>query len=122
LQRIFLAEALASNPEMLLLDEPLSNLDIRRARVLVELINNVVRTRNVTALLVAHDINPLLPFLDNVIYIAYGKVATGKPEDVLTSDRLSALYGVNVEVLRDSKGNVAILSSEDYCGNYCEGT
>jgi zinc/manganese transport system ATP-binding protein len=122
LQRIFLAEALVSNPEMLLLDEPLSNLDIRRARVLVELVNNVVRTRNVTALLVAHDINPLLPFLDNVIYVAYGRVATGKPKDVLTSERLTALYGVPVEVLRDSKGNVAILSNEDYCGNYCEGT
>ena len=122
LQRIFLAEALVSNPEMLLLDEPLSNLDIRRARVLVELVNNVVRTRNVTALLVAHDINPLLPFLDNVIYVAYGKVATGKPKDVLTSERLTALYGVQVEVLRDSKGNVAILSNEDYSGNYCEGT
>ena len=120
LQRIFLAEALVSNPDVLLLDEPLSNLDIRRAKELVALVNEVVRSRNVTAFLVAHDINPLLPFLDNVIYIAYGKVATGKPKEVLTSERLTSLYGVNVEVMRDSKGNVAIIGTEDYCGNFCK--
>ncbi|HMF32022.1 MAG TPA: ATP-binding cassette domain-containing protein [Candidatus Lokiarchaeia archaeon] len=119
LQKIFLAEALVSNPDILLLDEPLSNLDIRRARELVQLVDNVVRTRGVTALLVAHDINPLLPYLDNVIYIAYGKVATGKPEEVLTSESLTALYGVNVEVMRDSKGNVAIIGTEDACWDAC---
>ncbi|HML03911.1 MAG TPA: metal ABC transporter ATP-binding protein [Candidatus Bathyarchaeia archaeon] len=111
LQRIFLAEALVSNPEVLLLDEPLSNLDIRRGRDLVQLIDSVVRKRNVTAFLVAHDINPLLPFLDNVIYIANGKVATGKPKEVLTSECLSALYEIPIEVLHDSKGNIAIIGS-----------
>jgi zinc/manganese transport system ATP-binding protein len=111
LQRIFLAEALVSNPRILLLDEPLSNLDIGRGRELVQLINSVVRSRNVTAFLVAHDINPLLPFLDNVIYIANGKVATGRPKDVLTSECLTALYGVQVEVMHDSKGNVAIIGT-----------
>ena len=117
LQRIFLAEALVSNPEILLLDEPLSNLDIRRARELVQLVNKVVRLRNVTALLVAHDINPLLPYLDKVVYMANGKAATGKPKDVLTSDSLSALYGVPIEVIRDSRGNVAIIGIEDHHGD-----
>jgi len=111
LQRIFLAEALVGNPEVLLLDEPLSSLDIRRSRELVQLINGIVRSRGVTAFLVAHDINPLLPFLDNVIYIANGKVAVGTPEEVLNSECLSSLYGVHVEVIRDSKGNVAIIGS-----------
>lgn len=113
LQRIFLAEALVSNPEILLLDEPLSNLDIRRSEELVKLVNSVVRSRNVSAFLVAHDINPLLPFLDDVIYIANGKVATGTPRDVFTSERLSALYGIPIEVVRDSKGNVAIIGAAD---------
>ncbi len=114
LQRVFLAEALVSNPDILLLDEPLSNLDIRREKELLQLVNNVVQSRNVTALLIAHNINPLLPFLDKVIYIANGKVATGKPKEVLTSERLSALYGVHIEVLRDSRGNIAIVGVEDY--------
>ncbi|MDE1830161.1 MAG: ABC transporter ATP-binding protein, partial [Thaumarchaeota archaeon] len=117
LQRIFLAEALVSNPEILLLDEPLSNLDIRRAKELVQLVNKVVRSRNVTALLVAHDINPLLPYLDKVVYMANGKAATGKPKDVLTSESLSALYGVQIEVIRDSRGNVAIIGIEDHHGD-----
>ncbi|HJT10542.1 MAG TPA: ATP-binding cassette domain-containing protein [Candidatus Nitrosotalea sp.] len=117
LQRIFLAEALVSNPEILLLDEPLSNLDIRRAKELVQLVNKVVRSRNVTALLVAHDINPLLPFLDKVVYMANGKVAIGKPKDVLTSESLTALYGVHIEVIRDSRGNVAIIGIEDHHGD-----
>lgn len=117
LQRIFLAEALVSNPEMLLLDEPLSNLDIRRIKDLVGLMNMVVKSRNVTAFLVAHDINPLIQFLDKVIYIANGKVATGTPEEVLTSKRLSALYGTRVEVLRDSRGNIVVAGAEDYHGD-----
>jgi zinc/manganese transport system ATP-binding protein len=117
LQRIFLAEALVSNPDILLLDEPLSSLDIRRAKELVQLINGVVRSRNVTALLVAHDINPLLPYLDKVVYIANGKVATGRPKEVLTSERLSALFDVHVEVIRDSRGNVAIIGIEDHHGD-----
>jgi zinc/manganese transport system ATP-binding protein len=113
LQRIFLAEALVSEPTLLLLDEPLSDLDMRREKELLQLINGVVRSRNVTALLIAHNINPLLPYLDKVVYIANGKVATGTPKEVLTSASLSALFGVQVEVLRDSRGNIAIVGIED---------
>lgn len=117
LQRIFLAEALVSNPDILLLDEPLSNLDLKRETELLHLINDAVRSRGVTALLVAHNINPLLPHLDKVVYIANGKVATGKPSEVLTSESLSALYGIQVEVLRDPHGNVAIIGVEEHHGD-----
>jgi zinc/manganese transport system ATP-binding protein len=117
LQRIYLAEALVSKPDVLLLDEPLSNLDIRRTKELAGLINRVVKARNVAAFLVAHDINPLIPFLDKVIYIANGKVATGKPEEVLTSKSLTALYGTRVEVLRDSRDNIVVVGGEDRHGD-----
>jgi zinc/manganese transport system ATP-binding protein len=113
LQRIFLAEALVAHPEMLLLDEPLANLDLRRAKELVELVHTLVRTRHVTTLLVAHDINPLIRCLDKVIYVANGRVATGPPAEVLTTESLSALYGVPVEVLKDSRGNLVIVGGED---------
>jgi zinc/manganese transport system ATP-binding protein len=116
LQRIFLAEALVGKPDILLLDEPLSNLDIRRETELLHLVNNVVRTDGVTALLIAHNINPLLPHLDKVIYVANGKVATGTPNQVLTSKSLSDLYGIEVEVLRDPHGNVAIIGIEEHHG------
>jgi zinc/manganese transport system ATP-binding protein len=118
LQRVFLAEALVSDPHLLLLDEPLSNLDIRREQELVQVIHNVVRSRDVTALLIAHNINPLLPVLDKVIYIANGKVAIGKPDDVLTSESLSSLYGIQVEVLRGSQGQIAIIGTEENQHHY----
>lgn len=117
LQRIFLAEALVGNPDILLLDEPLSNLDLKGEIELLHLINNAVRSRGVTALLVAHNINPLLPHLDKVVYIANGKVATGKPSEILTSESLSALYGIQVEVLQDPHGNVAIIGVEEHHGD-----
>ncbi|MCI4330665.1 MAG: metal ABC transporter ATP-binding protein [Thermoplasmata archaeon] len=116
LQRIFLAEAMIGHPEMLLLDEPLSNLDLRRSRDLVALVSRLVRSRNVTTLLVAHDINPLIQCLDKVIYIANGRMATGSPDTVLTSETLSALYGVPVEVLRDSRNNLVIVGGEESGG------
>lgn len=117
LQRIFLAEALVSNPDLLLLDEPLSNLDLKRETDMLHLVNDVVRSRGVTVLLIAHNINPLLPHLDKVMYIANGKVATGKPSEVLTSETLTALYGLQVEVLRDPHGNVAIIGVEEHHGD-----
>jgi zinc/manganese transport system ATP-binding protein len=113
LQRIFLAEALIGRPDLLLLDEPLANLDMRRESNFVQLINKVVRERNVTVLLIAHNINPLLPVLDRVIYVANGKVTNGKPSEVLTSKSLTDLYGIPIEVLKDSHGRIAIIGMDE---------
>ena len=113
LQRIFLAEALIGKPDLLLLDEPLANLDMRREANFVQLIDSVVRTRNVTVLLIAHNINPLLPVLDRVIYVANGRVTTGKPSEVLTSETLTDLYGIPIEVLKDSRGRIAIVGMDE---------
>ncbi len=113
LQRVFLAQALVGSPEVLLLDEPLSNLDIRRENNLVQLVHKVVREQGVTALLIAHDLNPLLPVLDRIMYIVNGRVATGTPGEVITSESLSRLYGAPIEVLRDSRGRLAVLGIEE---------
>jgi zinc/manganese transport system ATP-binding protein len=113
LQRVFLAQALAGNPELLLLDEPLANLDIRREGEMVQLIERIVKSRDVTVLLIAHNINPLLPVLDRVMYVANGRVATGEPGAVLNSESLSKLYDAPVEVLRDSRGRIAIIGAEE---------
>ena len=112
LKRIFLAEALVGDPDLLLLDEPLANLDIRREANFVRLINDVVRSRGVTALLIAHDINPLLPVLDRVVYFANGRVSNGKPSEILNSKALTELYGMPVEVVKDSHGRIAVVGME----------
>jgi len=113
LQRIFLAEALIGKPDLLLLDEPLANLDMRRESNFVQLINDVVRSRGVTVLLIAHNINPLLPVLDRVIYVANGRVTNGKPSEVLTSKSLTDLYGIPIEVVKDSHGRIAIIGMDE---------
>ena len=105
--------SLVGEPDLLLLDEPLANLDIRRESDFVQLINNVVRSRGVTVLLIAHNINPLLPVLDQVLYVANGQVTNGKPSEVLNSEQLTKLYGIPVEVLKDSYGRIAIIGIEE---------
>jgi len=113
LQRIFLAEALIGKPDLLLLDEPLANLDMRREADFAQLINRVVRERGVTALLIAHNINPLLSLLDRVIYVANGRITTGTPAEVLNSKVLTDLYGIPIEVLKDSHGRIVIVGMDE---------
>ncbi|MFI5270853.1 MAG: metal ABC transporter ATP-binding protein [Candidatus Saccharimonadales bacterium] len=113
LQRVFLAQALIGKPDLLLLDEPLANLDIRRETQLIRLIHSVAKDQNIAVLLIAHDINPLLPVVDRIIYIANGKVASGRTGEIITSKRLSQLYGAPIEVLSDSKGRLAVLGVEE---------
>lgn len=98
-QRLLIAQALLTNPRILLLDEPLASLDIARQQDIVNLVGNVCRSRGVTVLLVAHDINPLLPVLDRIIYIANGQSLIGTPDEVITSANLSRLYNAPVEVV-----------------------
>jgi zinc/manganese transport system ATP-binding protein len=98
-QRLLIAQALLSKPQLLLLDEPLASLDIAHEREIVSLIQRVSRTRSMTVLLVAHDVNPLLSSLHQVLYIAHGHTALGPPEDVITSSTLSRLYNAPVEVV-----------------------
>jgi zinc/manganese transport system ATP-binding protein len=111
-QRLLLAQALAGRPEMLLLDEPLASLDLRNQVAMAELVASLARASALTVLLIAHDVNPLLPIIDRVLYVAHGGVAMGKPEEVITSENLSRLYDAPVEVLRDSHGHLFVVGLE----------
>jgi zinc/manganese transport system ATP-binding protein len=112
-QRLQLAQALVGDPQLLLLDEPLSQLDVRNQRVIIELISEVARQRSLTTLLIAHDVNPLVTHIDNVLYVANGKVVMGKPAEIITSKALSEIYSTPVEVLRDRSGRVFVVGLEE---------
>ena len=112
-QRIFLAQALVGNPDLLFLDEPLASLDIRRENEFVKLIKKIAQERNITVLLIAHNINPLLPVLNRVIYVANHRVLVGDANEVFTSAFLTKLYNSPVEVLRDSFGRIAIIGAQE---------
>lgn len=99
-QRLLIAQALITDPEILLLDEPLSNLDLNHAQEIVNLLAKICHERKVTVLLVAHDVNPLLQVIDSVLYLANGHAVLGSPDKVITSKTLSELYSTPVEVVR----------------------
>lgn len=113
IQRLMLAEAIVSRPQLLLLDEPLASLDVRNQVGVAGLVANLARTRGIAVLLIAHDVNPLLPVLDRVMYIARGRVTVGPPSEVITSEHLSSLYDANVEVLRDRQGRLFVVGLDD---------
>lgn len=98
-QRLLIAQAFLTNPRLLLLDEPLASLDISHEQEIVSLVTRICRSRQVAVLLVTHDINPLLPVIDRVLYMAKGQSAIGTPDEVITSAMLSQLYGSSVEVV-----------------------
>ncbi|HEY4914620.1 MAG TPA: ABC transporter ATP-binding protein [Candidatus Dormibacteraeota bacterium] len=112
-QRLLLAQALVGNPQVLLMDEPLSQLDVRNQSVIVHLIGELKRARELTVLLIAHDVNPLLSHIDHVLYVAQGNVAMGKPDEIITSESLTRIYSTPVEVLKDSRGRVFVVGLEE---------
>jgi len=110
-QRLLIAQALLTNPKILFLDEPLSNLDITHAQAIVSLLANIAKSRTITIVLVTHDVNPLVATITRVVYIAHGHAAIGKPEDIITSSKLSALYGSPIEVV-NTKGRLFVIGEE----------
>ncbi len=112
-QRLLLAQALVAQPELLLLDEPLASLDMRSQIAIAQLVARLARAQRITTLMVTHDINPVLPIVDRVIYVARGQVVIGKPEEIITTEQLSRLYDAPVEVVRDSQGRVFVVGLEN---------
>jgi zinc/manganese transport system ATP-binding protein len=98
-QRVLIAHALISHPQLLLLDEPLANLDIRASQEIVGLLARLAREQQIAVLLSAHDVNPLLPVMDNVVYLAAGRAASGPADQVIRGEVLTQLYGYHVDVL-----------------------
>lgn len=99
-QRLLLAQALLGRPSLLLLDEPLANLDPRHGAGVVALVRRLQRQLGLTVLFSAHDLNPLLGTLDRVLTLGGGQAALGTPEDVITAPVLSRLYGAPMQVVR----------------------
>lgn len=103
-QRIAIAEALVSEPRLLILDEPLASLDLRSQREMVVLLDRLHRTSGVTIVVVAHDINPLLPILDSAIYILDHHPHFAQINEVVDDDLLTHLYGTPIQVAHTAQG------------------
>jgi zinc/manganese transport system ATP-binding protein len=112
-QRILIAQALVRRPAMLLLDEPLDSLDLPNQAAVAALVARICRAENVTVVMVAHDVNPILPYLDHVVYLGRGGAVSGTPSDVITSETLTRLFGTPIEVLHASDGRLVVVGQPE---------
>jgi zinc/manganese transport system ATP-binding protein len=104
-----IAQALVSEPRLLILDEPLDSLDLANQSSVAALLERICRQEQVTVLLVAHDVNPLLSYLDRVVYFGGRRAVVGGPGEVITAETLSRLYGVPIEVLQTLDGRLFVV-------------
>jgi zinc/manganese transport system ATP-binding protein len=111
-QRVRIGQALATDPRLLLCDEPLLSLDLNHQRAVTELIDARRRSDGTAVVFVTHEINPVLGLVDRVLYLARGGHRVGTPDEVLTSASLSRLYGTQVDVVR-VRGRVVVAGAPD---------
>jgi zinc/manganese transport system ATP-binding protein len=105
-QRVAIAQAIVDDADLLLLDEPLANLDLRNQQEIVQLLGRLRRERDVTIMVVAHDLNPLLPVLTEAIYLLDGHPHHDPITDVVQEELLTHLYGTPVGVVRTAQGDL----------------
>ena len=113
MQRVRVAQAIISEPKLLLADEPLSALDLKHQMRISELIDEQAKKLGSAVIFVAHDLNPIIDFVDRVIYIAQGRHTIGTPDEVMRSEVLSELYGADIDVVRN-QGRVVVLGAHDH--------
>jgi zinc/manganese transport system ATP-binding protein len=111
-QRLRIAQALVNDPTVLLCDEPLLSLDLHHQRAVCELIDRHRHSLNIAVLFVTHEINPVLPMVDRVLYLVGGKARLGTPDEVMRSEVLSELYDSPVQVLRHGD-RIVVLGGDD---------
>lgn len=111
-QRLRIAQALVGDPSVLLCDEPLLSLDLANQQLVSGLIDRRRREHDTAVLFVTHEINPILPLVDRIVYIVDGRFRIGTPTEVMTTEVLSELYGTEVEVLH-VRGRLVVVGTGD---------
>ncbi len=103
-QRVIIARALAQEPDILLLDEPTSHLDISHQKVILDLIRKLNRDNNLTIITVMHDINLAALYCEELLFLNNGKIyMKGSPQELITENNIREVYGTDVQISRDNK-------------------
>ena len=119
-QRLRVAQALVGDPRLLLADEPLLSLDLARQRAVVGLVERRRREHGTAVVFVTHEVNPVLPHVDRILYLVDGRFRIGTPEEVMTSATLSELYRTDVEVVR-VRDRLVVVGAEDAHRHHADG-
>jgi iron complex transport system ATP-binding protein len=102
MQRVFLAQGLVQNPELILMDEPTAHLDIGQKIRALDLMKSLAKRRGLTALIILHDLNLAGMYCDRIVMMAQGGIrSAGTPEEVLTEENISGVYGTPARVVLD---------------------
>lgn len=107
-QRVLIARALATQPNVLVLDEPTHGMDLPSEHALLELVRKLQTENGLTVVLVSHLLGSVADAAQSIAIIAGGRLETGTREEMLSASRLSSLYGVEVRV-ENVQGRSAIL-------------
>jgi zinc/manganese transport system ATP-binding protein len=120
-QRLRVAHALATEPAVLLCDEPLLSLDLRHQRSVVELLQRRTRDHATAVIFVTHEINPILSVTDRVLYLTQGGFRLGTVDEVMTSETLSELYQSEIEVIRRGQRLIVVGADEQEHSHHVDG-
>jgi len=102
-KKVIIARALAQEQQVLLLDEPISNLDIKHQLEVLGIIRSVAREKRIAAVIAIHDLNLASRFSDKIILLHKGRIYdAGKPAKVLIQENIRTVYGVEVEISNNS--------------------
>lgn len=112
-QRVAIAQALVADPLLLMLDEPLANLDLASQRATVQVLAKLNRELGMSIQVVAHDLNMLLPILTGAVYLLDGHPHYAALDEVLDSDLLTHLYGTSVRVVTTPQGDMFVTPGPD---------
>lgn len=121
LQRVRIAQALVTDPVLLLCDEPLLNLDPANAQLVCSLIDRRRAEAGTAVLFVTHEVDPVLPYVDRVIYLVDGRFRIGTVEEVMTSRTLSELYRTDIEVLKLAGRYIVVGEHSQYQHDHADG-
>lgn len=119
-QRLRVAQALATDPKVLLCDEPLLSLDLHHQQAVSALINKQCHEQNSAVVFVTHEINPIIDYVDRVLYLAGGQFRVGTPQEVMTTEVLSGLYDSHVEVIH-TNGRIVVVGLPDATTHHHDG-
>lgn len=117
MQRVRIAQALAGDPALLLFDEPLLNLDPAAAQQICALIDKRRRAADTAVLFVTHEINPILPYVDRILYLVDGRFQIGTVGEVMTTETLSALYRTQIDVVK-VRGQYVVVGEPAECADH----